>query len=181
MTTIGVSNFAKTRHQQNAPYSHFGGTWEQLVKIAEEYFGTHKPSFRDGVVEVSVPADGFFTSIVDLNEASVLKAEWRPRQPGEMGQIHTNVMNATKSPAKVVKLILYSAAALSENNGERSTECDWEIVSINASPMAEGNEPMTPMAMARNFLELPGGTKTQYTAEEFARAVVYWHTHAMVG
>ena len=40
---------------------------------------------------------------------------------------------------------------------------------------------MTPMAMARNFLALPGGTKAEYTAAQFAEAIIYWSTRAMHG
>jgi hypothetical protein len=37
------------------------------------------------------------------------------------------------------------------------------------------------MAMARNFLVLPGGTKAEYTAAQFAEAIIYWSTRAMHG
>ena len=60
------------------------------------------------------------------------------------------------------------------------TDCEWELVSINARPTPEP-EPLTPDTMARNFLELPGGTKADYTAEEFARAILYWSCRAMLG
>jgi hypothetical protein len=33
---------------------------------------------------------------------------------------------------------------------------------------------MNPLAMARNFLEKPGGTKTFYSSKCFAESVYYW-------
>ena len=33
---------------------------------------------------------------------------------------------------------------------------------------------MPPVTMARNMLEKEGGTKSVYTAEEFAEAIYYW-------
>lgn len=74
-------------------------------------------------------------------------------------------------PANFVKIVCYSAEALSEND-ERSTDCEWEIISIVASPIE--NEPMPPLTMARNMLEKKGGTKSEYTAKEFAEAIYYW-------
>lgn len=180
MTTIGISEFARTRHTEEKPFGHYSGSWESLVQLAETHFPANKPSFRPGVVQVDVPPEGFFTSIVELNEKSVLESSWKPRAPGEAGIIQT-VVKGKKSPARHVTLILYSAAALLENNGTRSTEADWEIVSINASPKEGGGEPMSPMAMARNFLEMAGGTKTEYTAQQFAEAIAYWNAHGMVG
>jgi hypothetical protein len=41
-------------------------------------------------------------------------------------------------------------------------------------------EPMSPIAMAKNLLGLPGGTHADYTAEEFARSILFWARHAMV-
>jgi hypothetical protein len=68
---------------------------------------------------------------------------------------------------------------LAENN-EAETDSDWEIISINARATVD-DEPLTPMAMARNFLEFTGGTKAEYSAEEFAKSIVYWSNKAMKG
>jgi hypothetical protein len=63
------------------------------------------------------------------------------------------------------------------------TGADWEIVSINAN-IYDTDMPMTPMAMARNQLadteDGAGGTKANYTGEEFAKAIVFWNTHTLV-
>ena len=65
-----------------------------------------------------------------------------------------------------------SADTLLENDGERSGDYDWEIVSIQAAPVA--GEPMKPVTMARNFLARPGGTPCEYSARDFALAIEYW-------
>lgn len=180
MTRIGISNFVK-RQTVDSPFSYFGGSWEELAALAQEYFYTKKPSFRPGVIQVVVPAANFYSAVVELNSDSVLASTWKPRSVGELPSLQTTVANAAKAEAKHVVLILYSAEALSENGGTRSTNCQWEVVSINASPVLLGNEPMHPVTMARNFLALPGGTKTQYTAQQFAEAIAFWNAHAMAG
>jgi hypothetical protein len=175
--TIGVSDFVK-RQTAASNFAYFDGSWERLVQIAEEHFGNHQPGFRDGVVLVQVPAEGFYSTIVALTADSILQSSFKSRAPGEHPMIHTTTRWAGKSKANHVMLVLYSADALLENDGKRTTDCEWEIVSINASP-TDGKEPMNPMTMARNFLELPGGTKTEYTAQQFAEAIAFWNCHTM--
>mgnify|MGYP000104930427 CR=1 FL=1 len=67
---------------------------------------------------------------------------------------------------------------LLENGGARSTDCDWEIVCVIASPVAD--EPLDPLTMARNMLAKPGGTPCGYTADAFAEAVWYWSRRARI-
>lgn len=76
-------------------------------------------------------------------------------------------------PAKQVGVVCYSAAALLENGGTRTGTCDWEIITLLCSPDEDGEERMAPTTMARNWLEMPGGTKpaVPYTCDEWAQAV----------
>lgn len=81
-------------------------------------------------------------------------------------------------PAAHADIVCYSADALAENGEKRSTDCDWEIVAVLCRDK-EGREPMQPLAMARNFLKKPGGTKSEYTAQEFAESI--WHRSTQQG
>lgn len=69
-------------------------------------------------------------------------------------------------------VVLYSAAALTENGGVRSGNFDWEVVAMIATDVPD--EPMHPLTMARNQLAMTGGTKSEYTAEEYAESIAYW-------
>ena len=84
--------------------------------------------------------------------------------------------NGKKTPAKFVDIVLYRHDVLAENN-ERSTDACWEIISINASPIE--NLPMQPMTMARNMLNKEGGTKAEYTGQQFAESLWFWKEHCM--
>ena len=76
-----------------------------------------------------------------------------------------------------------------EENDEQSTDAEWEIVSINASP-DDQETPMPPMTRARNILELEGGTSAKLEdkspeelialIQEMARDIVYWNQHAVI-
>jgi hypothetical protein len=131
------------------------------------------------VILVNVPADRFFSGVIEVTPETELKATFSARREGEMPFVQIEAVSGQKLPAKFVEIVLYSHSALAENN-EAETDSDWEIISINARATVD-DEPLTPMAMARNFLEFTGGTKAEYSAEEFAKSIVYWSNKAMKG
>ena len=77
-----------------------------------------------------------------------------------------------------VELILYRSDVLKETN-ENSTNKDWELISFHAIPEGIDKLPMGPITMMRNQLQLPGGTKGNYTSEEWARSVEFWQKYAL--
>lgn len=176
MTTIAINALAK-RQSAESKYSHYNGTKESLVKLVEENFKNAQPGYRDGVVLVPVPPESFFSGVVELTPETSLKAEFSARRKSEEAYISVVAVGGDKLPAEVVEVVCYRHDVL---DGDASTEAEWEIVSLNARPTKEP-EPQTPVAMARNFLGLAGGTKAEYAAEEFAEAIIYWSKRAMRG
>ena len=73
--------------------------------------------------------------------------------------------------------VLYRKDVLDEDD-ERETSADWEIVSLNAYTGQE--PPMRPLTMARNYLHKEGGTQGDFTADQFAEAIWFWSQHATV-
>ena len=119
--------------------------------------------------------------MVEVTPETLLKATFEARRDGENACVQVIVLGGEKLPAQLVDIVVYRRDVLLEDGSDAvSTGADWEIVSINARPTEEP-EPLTPMAMARNMLDLPGGTKAEYSAEEFAHAIVYWSRRAMRG
>jgi len=177
--TIGVSNFVR-RQTPEASYSHFEGTWEELVELVKANFRHGKQGYKPGVLLVPVPVQHvrrFRSSTVKVNQNTKLRPQFAPRREGEMPFISVRAQGG-KSVASHAFVVLYSHAVLMEG-GEATTNADWEIISINARG-TEAEEPMDPMTMARNFLCLPGGTKGEFTAQQFAESIVYWSQHALV-
>lgn len=182
MPTVGVNPFVR-RQTAESRFSHFNGLLGHVANMAREHFEKAKPGYRDGVVLVEVPARGFFSGVVEVTEETVLRASFASRRPGEDPFVSVEAIGAEKLTAEHVELVLYRRDVLLEEGPDavnKEEDYEWELVSINARPTPEP-EPMTPVAMARNFLELPGGTKAEYTAEEFARAILYWSCRAMTG
>jgi hypothetical protein len=179
--TVGWSDFALKFSAEGTGNSYMKHSPETVAELVREHWDTQIPG--DGETDCSrkmlviVPADNFFLPPkVELVEGLPVQAEVVKRQAHEDPYIETFVTpeDAAKfgfieTPAVGVKIVLYSAEALSENDGERTTDCDWEIVCVLCDSGEQ--EPMAPLTMARNMLEKEGGTKSTYTAQEFAEAI----------
>jgi Protein of unknown function (DUF3228). len=175
---VACGEFVK-RQTPESGYSHFDGSWELLESLAEANLLVHaqvRPGYKDGVVLVDLPPYNFYSAIVKLDSQSRLSANYAPRRLGEDPFIRISA-KADKQPAKYASVVLYRWDVLAEND-ERETDAEWEIVAIKARVTKE-EEPMDPYTMARNFLHLKGGTKGDFSAEDFAKSIVYWNNHVM--
>jgi hypothetical protein len=180
MQTVKCSKFVK-RQTPESGHSHYMGKWSELEEYAEVMLssGQYRIGYRDGVVLIDYPpyvAKYFRSAIVDLTEETKLKSCYASRRDGEAAFIRVSA-KAKKQVAKHASLVLYRKDVLDEGN-ERETDADWEIVCIKARTSDE-EEPMDPYTMARNFLKMDGGTKGDFTAEQFAKSIVYWNQHCM--
>ena len=190
--TIGWSDFARKQHRPGAGNSFTTLPESNVLDIVRLGWQHRTPGHgemdlsRKVVVPVEFSFLPFFsTPFVDLTPDLPVRARVAQRQQGEDYYIETYVdpsdcaakgITLHPKPAKRADIVLYSAEALLENDGTRSTDCEWEIVCILASEH-EGQEPMRPLTMARNQLAAPGGTKSNYTPEQFAEAIMYWSAH----
>lgn len=190
--SIAVSEFVK-RQTPESEFSHFTGTWDELLTLVSQSFanGMTTPGYRDGVVLVNLQPtcwrDGdtplnFFTNIVQLKEGDKLVGEYKSRQPGEEPRKSMRVVNGKKITAKSVFVVLYRADVLAEGN-ERSSDAEWEIISLNASPFHTDVEvPMPVGTLISNYFQLSGGTDTKMTPEQFRvalqKSVMFWKDKA---
>jgi hypothetical protein len=127
-------------------------------------------------------APRFFSSHILVDETTPLHAFFAPRATGEAPYIQVVSPGGTKQPAERVELIFYRHDILAvDGDAPDPQTAEYYLVSINAYPNREP-EPMSPMTMARNFLHLTGGTQPShpYTAEEFAKSIVYWSNRVRV-
>ena len=178
--SIGVNSFV-LRQTPESKFSHFAGSFEELAILVSENFGNATRGYREGVLLVSVSADNFFSGVIELTPEVELSASFAARRKGEMPYIQVVAVGGEKLPAKFVEVVLYAREVLLEEGPDAvSSNCEFEIISINARP-TEGPEPLTPVTMARNFLGLAGGTAGNFTAQQFAEAIIYWSTRAMKG
>lgn len=197
LPSIGTSNFCMKRSVVECGNSYTTLQWSEVVDLVRAYWGLREPgtgeSNTDRKVLVPIPfrqlrqLNAFFcqprANIVDgLN----VRAAVTKRQDGEDPYIETFVTPEdaravgalVETEARNVKIVVYSAEALCENGGTRTTDDEWEIVCLICE--AEKEETfMPPLTMARNYLQKEGGTFTDYTAKEFAEAI--WHNSIKKG
>jgi hypothetical protein len=183
MPTIGWSDFAIKFCHRDSGKTYTTLSQEEVIARIKAAWDARIPgngeTGLDRKILVPVQPDGFFCPPrVELVEGLPVQAQITCRQQGEDLYVETFVTPEDVArlglncevPAKRCDVVLYSAEALLENNGTRTTDCEWEIVCLLARATDEP-ESMSPLTMARNFLNMPGGTKSVYTAEQFARAI----------
>lgn len=174
MANIQYNEFVR-RQTPESGFSHFEGTEQELLDLTLAHFGEAKQGYKQGVLLVPVPADRFRTGVVLVSPETILTASFAPRREGEASFLSVQAAGE-KTQARHAHVILYSREVLAENN-EGTADADWEVISINAWE-SDNIEPMDPMTMCRNFLELPGGPKGVWTAQDFAESILYWSTRA---
>lgn len=187
---LAWSDFAQKYSRPGTGNSYTALTDQEVVELVLANWDKRTPgageSGLDRKVLVPVPSEGFFCPPrAKLVLGMPVQAEIVARQEGEDPYIQTYVLQADAErhnavitqAAGTVKIVCYSAAALEENDGHRSSDAEWEIVTILATSQDQ-DEPMVPLAMARNYLQKPGGTFGDYSAKEFAEAVWF---HAQQG
>ena len=192
MLKIGINEFYTLNSLFEKGNSYTELSSDDLIQAVKNNWDNRKPGNGEGDRldrKVLVPIDMsvyenpvFFCSPrIPLKIGMPIKARVVQRQIGEDPYVETYLpSNIAKDwgyvpkSAKNVNVVCYSSSALLENNGNRSTDCDWEIVTILCDDGVF--EPMTTLTMARNMLEKVGGTKGDYSALEFAESAYYHST-----
>jgi len=179
LPSLAWSEFARSRHVPGGRHVWFEGDEQDLLRLVRRHWFERKPGAGrtdlEKVVVVPVPPEGFHATTVLVDESTPLLARLDRRRPHEDPFLRVTA-RTEPPPPRWAGVVLYSAAALTENQGERSSEADWEVVCLLAGERSD--EPMDPVTMARNFLEKPGGTFAPYTARQFAEAIWYWSRRA---
>jgi hypothetical protein len=193
MSILGINNFVR-RQTSDSEFTHFDGGsqpldlgedgWSRVMDLVAQHVDQGRRGYRDGVVLVPVPPDGFHTGLVVLQEGDRLVGEYKARRPGEEPRkaVRAAGEGRTKSPCVAVDIVLYRKDVLAENS-EATTDCDWEIVSVNGR-ITEDPAPIEPMTLIANHFQLDGGTATNMTPEQFEAAlresVLYWKDKAFL-
>ena len=181
---LNVNNFALQRHTKDSYLSHYDGGWNALIEITKKHFSSAIRS-GNGVWKVSVPPEGFYSSVVKLKDGDLLVGSYSSRTKGETPRKHLNYDASGKGyekvPAKSVTIIVYEHETLKQCD-ENSHPFGHEIVSVNASPWV-GDEPQNPESLMHNHFGSDGGTATGLTDAEFLQKLEesfhYWKDKAL--
>jgi hypothetical protein len=181
INVVKASEFVK-RQTKDSRFSHSDHSWDDVVEMTNShlYSGEYEAGYREGVVLVQVPSNGFYSAIAETKDVIEWVDVYEARQEGEE-PVHTRVGVVDAKPeALFTDIVLYHVDVLAEDDDYiRSGDHEWEIVSVNCR-LQEYPIPIPPMTMSRNFLANKGGTLAEYTALEFADSIWYWGTHCLV-
>jgi len=159
-------------------------TFKEIASHGEKQLkkGHYTEGYRDGVIIVQADKElikHFICPFVKIDETTALKAKIIRRRPEEGPYIQLRALSGTPLKTGSVDLILYHHDVLAETN-EHTSDTDWELISFHAIPEGIHNMQMGPVTMMRNQLQLTGGTKANYTSEEWAKSVHFWQGYAML-
>lgn len=196
MTKVHVNSFVK-RQTPESEFSHYVGPgtiphgeelWENLraniETLVEQGLGV-EPGYRDGVILVHCEPSYFMSGVVQLHEGDELRGSFKARREGEEPRKSVGVVGGWKMPAKAAFVVLYASTVLAEggDNELPAEEGNWEIISLNASPV-EGEMPISPMVLMHNHFGSDGGTDTHLSDSEFVallrESFNFWKDKAMV-
>ena len=182
MEKVAVNNFVRRQIKGSGKTYSDSLSFDAMAKDAETQMGNghYIDGYRDGVRIVTGShslTNQFICPFVKIEKNTELIAKVVRRRKEEEPYIQTRAQTGTPLQAGRVEYILYRHNVLAEND-EQSTDAEWELISIHAIPEGIEKLPMGPVTMMRNQLELIGGTKAQYSSEEWAEAVRFWQQYA---
>lgn len=176
---VAVSDFLREVIAKSDENRRYSGSLKALELLTQSRLGDYDPgagSVGGDVRLVRVPTKNFYTNIVPITEVNVdsIRVKWEARVEGEAPVAKHVIFSDELIPAAVVKIVVYRADVLAQDKS-RSTDAEWEIVAILAQPGE--NVPMHPTVMARNALNLTGGTLREYDNKTWAEAEEFWQRH----
>ena len=178
---VGVNEFVKRQVKGSGKTFSKSMTFDEIAQHAEKQMEKNlfKMGYREGVRIVQVCeslVNDFTCPLIKIGPDTKLVAKLIRRQNFEEPYIQIRALNGTLLNAGKVELILYSHKVLKENN-ENSTNYKWELISINSVPKGLPNLPIGAVTMMRNQLNLVGGTKANYSSEEWANSVRFYQQY----
>lgn len=188
---VAINSFVR-RQTEDSPFTHFVKGDDQLLLRVEQGIesGSFTKGYREGVILVDVPVEGFFTGLIELKEGDILIGEFKARREGEEPrksvQVDRNPSGKRrmhgKQQAQCIQVICYSHDVLAETK-EAETDAEWEIISLNGYPTDEP-APIDLMTLMHNHFGSDGGTATNMTPEEFEtkmrESFQYWNNKMLM-
>ena len=185
METVGISEFVKEQSKKNGKTQASDKLLNQITQYATDKLNNNqfKEGYRDGVIIIEIKnpeiCEKFKCPIVKINNNTKLICNVTKRRENEENYLQIRALNGDILKTGKIELILYRKDVLKETN-ENSTNDKWELISFHAVPEGIDYLPMGPITMMRNQLQLPGGTKGNYSSKQWAESVNFWQKYAII-
>lgn len=181
---VAVNNFVKRQISGSGKTYSPTLSFQEIAQHASDQLskGIYKQGYRDGVILIQVDKillKHFVCPFTKINKDTKLTSKIVQRRENEEPYIQTRAVNGRPLKTGNVDLILYRHDVLAETN-ENDTSIEWELISFHAIPKGVTYMPMGPVTMMRNQCQLPGGTKANYTSEQWAESVKFWQKYVSI-
>ncbi len=95
---VAINSFVR-RQTADSKFSHFDGPFDAVITLAVQHLPSSKVGYKAGVIVVPVPADRFYSGVVEVTDGTALKATSARRRPEEDLYIDVVAVGAKKLPA----------------------------------------------------------------------------------
>ena len=182
--SVGVNTFVKRQVKGSGKTFCKNLSFDQIANHASHQLekGAFRKGYRKGVLLVRASKSltkNFVCPIIKINDKTKFEAKITTRRNNEESYIQVKALNGKPIKTENVDLILYHHDVLKETN-ENETSDEWELISFHAIPKGLNDLPMGPVTMMRNQLELKGGTKGNYSSDEWAKSVNFWQKYSFL-
>ena len=178
--SLAFSNFYKNSIQkpQGLDKSYPG---DALLDAVLANWDKASRGYREGVILVPIEVRSICSSVVPIKPDMEFLTSYVSRVPGETPRKKTVALVDKLPLAGSVFVVVYRADVLEEDN-DRSSNADWEIVTVLANP-GEEDIPMNPGTLMANHFHIDGGTSTKMSPEEFevalGKSFLFWKSHTL--
>lgn len=177
MQLLGMTTFVR-RQKPDSSFSHFDGSWDELLRLAEANWENRRPSPQNPAVRLVRVEGVFHNAMRELQPGEYARGERTRRRPDE-DEVMDLVVTGDKGIAGQADLVFYPHALIADDP-DCEGEAEWHLVSVE---VRDEDLPMDPVTMARNQLGRPGGSVPDtpsgaYTSKQWAESV--WHHRLMV-
>ena len=153
----------------------------ELIEMVSSNLDKTTEGYRKGVLLVPIDPRQLRCAVIPMSPEMEFETAYESRVPGETPRKKTMAIVDKLPITKYATAVIYHKDVLDEDN-DRSTDADWEIIVILAHAGPE-LEPMTPATLMANHFKADGGTATLMTAMEFEMALreshEFWKSHTM--
>tara|TARA_Y100000590_G_C15383946_1_gene887467 strand:- start:103 stop:675 length:573 start_codon:yes stop_codon:yes gene_type:complete len=180
---VTLNNFVLRQNKESGKtYSDL--SFDEIAKYATQQLekDNYINGYREGVLLIPVEPHmnkHFVCPFTAIDEKTTLKAKSVKRRPNEQPYIQIRATSGKLCKTGKVDLILYHNSVLKETD-EHTEGAEWELISFHSIPEGVNEMPMGPVTMMRNQLELPGGTKGEYSSKKWAESVDFWQKYAIL-
>ena len=167
------------RQTAESSFTHFLGSFEELLVMAARQWDSRTPGYKPGVVIVKVPGM-FRVPIVRMVAGKSYRVDYEARREGEYPRMHISAPGGDKLIAEAAELVFYSRELLSAAGDETpGSEAEYELISVNGLYDGEPT-PLHFITLIENQLSGSTSVEPEKFEKLMAQSYQFWRDKAFM-